>query len=392
MDDFLNDIINNTVKYYTGREVVIWGYNETSLKIKDLLADRGIHTAFMVDRNYMLVDGDMIRDIHCLEENSDKFFVVIPIGRYRDIIDMLRLAGYEKNADYYYFSDCVLTEEDNYYEDAHGNKVYGNRRNIQFVFSGFHSVVKIGRGLKIHGHLKINIESNCDLHICDNVHLGGLVYLANNSEIEIGHECSINSSKGIMVVNHSRLLVKAGCKLRELRQFALFKDAEAIIEEDCVMESDSFITIGDSAKLYIGKNSTFNYGLRIEAVPFSIINIGTDCMFSWNINLLSGDGHSIFDVISSQNVNYIPGDADERKIDIKNHVWAGSNCIIMYRTKIGEGSVIGAGSIVKGVIPANCIAAGQTARCIRKHVAWSRNDCSDNINDCGEYIHLTRNE
>ncbi len=63
----------------------------------------------------------------------------------------------------------------------------------------------------------------------------------------------------------------------------------------------------------------------------------------------------------------------------------------MYNTQIGNGSIIGAMSLVKSIIPNNCIAAGIPARVIRKNIAWSRKEGAENIDECGkENINYTK--
>lgn len=44
----------------------------------------------------------------------------------------------------------------------------------------------------------------------------------------------------------------------------------------------------------------------------------------------------------------------------------GMNCNILYDTHIGEGSIIGARSLVKGRYLNNCIVAGNIAKVIKK--------------------------
>ncbi len=63
MNEFLRDIVNNVIKNYAGREVVIWGYNVTSMEIEGLLEKRNIHVAFTVDSNRMLVDDDLVKNV-----------------------------------------------------------------------------------------------------------------------------------------------------------------------------------------------------------------------------------------------------------------------------------------------------------------------------------------
>lgn len=53
-------------------------------------------------------------------------------------------------------------------------------------------------------------------------------------------------------------------------------------------------------------------------------------------------------------------------ITIEDDVWIGAHCIILKGVTIGARSIIGAGSVVTKSIPADCIAAGNPCRAIRK--------------------------
>ena len=55
----------------------------------------------------------------------------------------------------------------------------------------------------------------------------------------------------------------------------------------------------------------------------------------------------------------------ERDIVIGNDVWIGSNSVILAGVKIGDGTVIGAGSVVTKDIPAFVVAGGVPARTIK---------------------------
>ena len=52
-------------------------------------------------------------------------------------------------------------------------------------------------------------------------------------------------------------------------------------------------------------------------------------------------------------------------VTIGDNVWIGGNCVVMPGVHIGEGSVIGAGSVVTRDIPARSVAAGNPCRVIR---------------------------
>jgi acetyltransferase-like isoleucine patch superfamily enzyme len=56
-----------------------------------------------------------------------------------------------------------------------------------------------------------------------------------------------------------------------------------------------------------------------------------------------------------------------KPIIIEDNVWIGYNCLILPGVKIGNGSVIAAGSIVNIDIPANSIAAGNPIKIIKNY-------------------------
>ena len=53
-------------------------------------------------------------------------------------------------------------------------------------------------------------------------------------------------------------------------------------------------------------------------------------------------------------------------ITIEDDVWIGAQCIILKGVTIGARSIIGAGSVVTKDIPADCVAAGNPCRIIKK--------------------------
>jgi len=52
-------------------------------------------------------------------------------------------------------------------------------------------------------------------------------------------------------------------------------------------------------------------------------------------------------------------------VQIGSDVWIGANCTILGGVQIGDGAVVGAGSIVNKDIPAYAIAVGNPARVIK---------------------------
>lgn len=137
----------------------------------------------------------------------------------------------------------------------------------------------------------------------------------------------------------------------------------------CVIGKNNFIgfiRIGQECKVDIGDGVTCTGKCYVSTAEMSFVRIGKDCMLASSNEIRADDAHPIFDVKTSERVNLPTG------IDIGDHVWVAAKATILGGSSIGPGSVVGFGSIVKGVIPNNCIVAGSPAKVIKKDIAWER--------------------
>lgn len=121
----------------------------------------------------------------------------------------------------------------------------------------------------------------------------------------------------------------------------------------------SHIHLDPGAKLRIGNNSGVS---SVTIWCAEEISIGDNVMIGALSTVIDTDAHPID---PSQRI--IDKDAGKTKpICICNNVFIGSQCIILKGSFIGENSVIGAGSVVKGYIPENEIWAGNPAVFVKK--------------------------
>ena len=74
----------------------------------------------------------------------------------------------------------------------------------------------------------------------------------------------------------------------------------------------------------------------------------------------------------------------KNQIVIGEHVWVSKGAFILHGTNVGNGSIIGARSVVKGKFPNNCSIGGNPAKILSKDIAWSRNMEAENIDQCGD--------
>lgn len=121
----------------------------------------------------------------------------------------------------------------------------------------------------------------------------------------------------------------------------------------------------DAAHLAIGSKTTSMHAI-VTLHEAGSITIGEDCMLSGDIRMDVSDMHSITDRATGTRIN------SARDIVIGDHVWLGHGVMVLKGAHIGSGSVVGAKSLVSGVIPQNVVVAGVPARVIRENVDWNR--------------------
>ncbi len=158
--------------------------------------------------------------------------------------------------------------------------------------------------------------------------------------------------------------------------------AQSIISSPIYTHHPEYIKIGDG--VFIGPFC------RIEAHPINprtsspvpILEIGNRVVFGHGVLLSSRHSLVIEDdaliaggvYISDNNHSIVPD--GPRYLDqpltfeptrIGKGTWLGKNVCVLAGTNIGERSVIGAGSVVKGIIPPYSIAVGVPARVIKRY-------------------------
>ena len=109
-------------------------------------------------------------------------------------------------------------------------------------------------------------------------------------------------------------------------------------------------------KLKIGNNTSFNRNDII--VCHDTVIIGENCSFGPNVVIYDHDHKFSIEGHEKNEYNTSP-------IIIGDNCWIGANTTILRGTHIGEGCVIGAGTIVKGEIPPHSLVMSNREMIIR---------------------------
>lgn len=113
-------------------------------------------------------------------------------------------------------------------------------------------------------------------------------------------------------------------------------------------------------------NKIIDIGKRVQFGKGCVVNcdieIGDNVMIAKNVSFINRDDHK-YNVIGKY--MWDSGRGDQYSIKIENDVWIGHGSIILSGVKIGEGSIIAAGSVVVSDVQEYIIVGGVPAKKIK---------------------------
>lgn len=173
-------------------------------------------------------------------------------------------------------------------------------------------------------NLKIKaVSSKIDLSVGRNVQLIQKVVLTGNGSLTIRDSVIFGSKKG-------GYFQKGYCELQPR-----YKDSEIFIGNRVSINNNLFIL---SAR-------------RVEIGDFTLIGEG--------VMIMDYDAHGLHPDERRTSIGKI------QPVKIGENCWIGSRATILSGTSIGKNSIVGAGAVVKGEIPANVVVAGNPAKIVR---------------------------
>lgn len=93
-------------------------------------------------------------------------------------------------------------------------------------------------------------------------------------------------------------------------------------------------------------------------VSHELVSIGSNCLFGPGVKIYDHD--HLFD-----ETGVLPEGYKSSSVNIGSRCWIGANSVILRGTDIGEGCIIGAGTVVKGKIPSHSIVTNDRKMIIR---------------------------
>lgn len=154
------------------------------------------------------------------------------------------------------------------------------------------------------------------------------------------------------VVVGARASVGRGCRLR------LDPGATLELGERCEVDDGTTLAVYGRGRLELGARSFVGHHATIAARELVVIGIGT----------------FLAEMVSVRDHDHVPGrppssgEALVSPVRIGDDVWLAAKVTVLRGAEIGDGAVVGAHAVVRGVVPAGAVAVGIPARLLDRGV------------------------
>ena len=177
------------------------------------------------------------------------------------------------------------------------------------------------------------------------------ILLFKKGVFKIHKTARINIYNGKFLFNQPFNVIEPFPSLLEMR-----KNSTLDIKNGFQVHSGCHIIVTEGATLRLG-SGYINRNTKIKC--YNNIDIGENVVISENCTIWDSDVHTIN---SNQNIS-LP-------VKIGDHVWIGTNCIILKGVTIGNDAVIAAGSLVNKNVPSNVLVGGVPAKILKENINW----------------------
>lgn len=183
------------------------------------------------------------------------------------------------------------------------------------------------------------------------------IIVAKDVIINLAKSTRVSVLNGRFLIGESDAPTKQRTRKTEI---TLADNAQLTSHGDVILYEGVDIRVTEGAQLSIGDHTYLNRSASIDCTQE--ITIGDYCAISDNVQILDSDFHPITCNGKTSTMS--------KPVHIGNHVWIGRSAIILKGVTIGDGAIVGAGSVVTRDVPARCLVAGNPARVIKENVEW----------------------
>ena len=181
--------------------------------------------------------------------------------------------------------------------------------------------------------------------------------MKTNGAVLINNKIICKGTNNLIIIHRGAILRNCVISIKGDNNTIEIGENSSIRNADfCMEDSNNKIKIGEKTYVY-GKS-------HFACIEGTSITIGSECLFSSEVVLRTGDSHSIVN-LSGERIN------QSADITIDNHVWICHRVMVNKGVYIAADNVIANGAIVtRSIEQSNVVVGGIPAKVIQSDINW----------------------
>jgi maltose O-acetyltransferase len=344
-------------------ENYIIGISESSLKLFDILREKGIRIKGFIDYSsgeiriyetvYTVISFDECESA-TITNAFEVYSVTTPLYSLRRICTLIRVAPF------------VVEHAYGMQTKRNGIEQIGSMvAPTASIFADSSSKIIITNSI-IYPRVNIHVQNESEVIINGSV-------LKEDVSISAKQKSKITINEGVVIDRDAEIVAHLGSDIylnkevkleRYVSLIAMYKSRLVIDKYVLLMK---YVTVHSkcNSNVLIGKDTFLNY-YDILASYDAEISIGEECMLAPHVSGIVGY-HSIKAIDDEEWNRNIE---NKKSIKVGNHVWLGVGVILLPGTDIREGSMLGAGTIANSTVPPNVCCVGEKCTIIKESIYW----------------------
>ena len=157
--------------------------------------------------------------------------------------------------------------------------------------------------------------------------------------------------------------VKSGAVIKKCKLFIRGNNNRVLLDFNAILDGTTIHIEDNGCTVEIGESTYIGPSHLACTEDGRAITIGKQCMLSSNIQIRTGDSHSILD---SSGIRINPA----KNVIIGDHCWIAEGAKIMKGVHLQNDIIVASGSIVTKSFQPNLLLGGNPARVLKENVNW----------------------
>ena len=203
------------------------------------------------------------------------------------------------------------------------------------------------------------------VHFINKISISNKIRVRKKTKNICSVDCLLKDSRIDIRGSNNTLIIKKSGSFNKLDIVIVGNNNIINIDEDVFFRDAKILIEDDTCSLNIHRECVFAGDISMSVMEGTCLEIGEGCLFSKNIDIRTGDGHSVLNIEGTRT-------NPSENVSIGKHVWVGAGVSILKGVQVSADTIVATRSVLnKKYMQENVLLAGVPAKVVKEDVKWN---------------------